>query len=100
MYALSYYFALKPANTTHWVNAVLMLGQRRRRWSNISTALTQCIVFAGNVVSRHRDPQLQVGGNYLYWFNLRPNICTSLCLHTHLIAITVGLIEITHIGLI
>ena len=29
------------------------------------------------VVSRHRDPQLQVGEKYSYLFNLRPNICKS-----------------------
>ena len=28
------------------------------------------------VVSRYRDPQLQVGENCTYLFNLRPNICT------------------------
>ena len=27
------------------------------------------------VVSRYRDPQLQVAENYSYLFNLRPNIC-------------------------
>ena len=27
------------------------------------------------VVSRYRDPQLQVGRNYSYVFNLGPNIC-------------------------
>ena len=31
------------------------------------------------VVSRYRDPQLQVGGNYLYLLNLWPNICKSWC---------------------
>ena len=29
------------------------------------------------VVSRYRDPQLQVGENYSYKFNLRPNIRKS-----------------------
>ena len=29
-------------------------------------------------MSRHRDPQLQVGGNYSYLFKLRPNICEYL----------------------
>ena len=29
------------------------------------------------VVSRYRDPQLQVGENYSYLFNWRPNICKS-----------------------
>ena len=37
------------------------------------------------VVSRHRDPQLQVGENYSYLFNLRPHICKSWCLDTHFI---------------
>ena len=29
------------------------------------------------VVRRYRDPQLQVGENYSYLFNLRPIICIS-----------------------
>ena len=29
------------------------------------------------VVSRYRDPQLQVGENYSHLFNLRANICKS-----------------------
>ena len=35
------------------------------------------------VVSRYRDPQLQVGENYSYLFNLRPTICKSWYLNTH-----------------
>ena len=35
------------------------------------------------VVSRYRDPQLQVSKNYL--FNLRPTICKSKCLNSHFI---------------
>ena len=31
------------------------------------------------VVSRYRDPQLQVGDNYSYLFNLRPNIARRIC---------------------
>ena len=34
------------------------------------------------VVSRYRDPQLQVAENYLYLFNLTPNICKLWCLNT------------------
>ena len=42
----------RPANkylgyTRHSTNAVWMLGQRRRRWSNIETVLSECFVFAG-----------------------------------------------------
>ena len=34
-------------------------------------------------VFRYRDPQIQVSENYLYLFNLKPNICNSYCLNTH-----------------
>ena len=33
-----------PANSVHSPNAGLMLGQRRRRWSNIKTVLGECLV--------------------------------------------------------
>ena len=38
------------ANTSHWINAVLMLAQRRGRWDNIKTALVQCLVFAALII--------------------------------------------------
>ena len=44
------YYVLWPilaANTIHRPNAVPMLGQIRRRWTNIGTALGRWIVFAG-----------------------------------------------------
>ena len=41
------FVGLTPANTGHSPNAVSMLGQRRRRWANIETALGECPVFAG-----------------------------------------------------
>ena len=37
------------------------------------------------VVSRYRDPQLKMGENYAYLFNLRSNICISRCLNTHFV---------------
>ena len=37
------------------------------------------------VVSRYRDPQLQVAENYSYLFNFITNICKSSCLDTHFI---------------
>ena len=37
-----------PANTGHLPDAVSMLDQRRRRWANIETVLSECPVFAGN----------------------------------------------------
>ena len=36
------------------------------------------------VVSRYRDPQLQVAENYSYLFNLSPNIYKSFCLDTRI----------------
>ena len=36
-----------PVNTRHWSNVGWMLGQRRRRWSNINPTLVQCLVFTG-----------------------------------------------------
>ena len=36
-----------PANTISWPNAVLVLGQRRRRWANTRTALGLRLVLAG-----------------------------------------------------
>ena len=36
-----------PANTRRWVNAVLMLGRRRRRRANIKASLGQRFVLAG-----------------------------------------------------
>ena len=52
-----------PANTGHSPNAVSMLGQRRRRWANIKTALGECPVFAETLamvsqITRDVDPML------------------------------------------
>ena len=42
-----------PANTRRLTSAGFMLGQRRRRWSRIGPALSQCLVFAGSVGRLH-----------------------------------------------
>ena len=34
-----------PANARRWTNADLLLGQRRRRWTNIKSTVIQCLVF-------------------------------------------------------
>ena len=39
--------------------------------------LNQSIFHPFEVVSRYRDPQLQVGEKYSYLFNFRANICKS-----------------------
>ena len=36
-----------PANMGHTPNVVSMLGQQRRQWPNIETALSECLVFVG-----------------------------------------------------
>ena len=36
-----------PTNKSHWPNVWTMLGQRRRRWTNIVHTLGQWLVFAG-----------------------------------------------------
>ena len=38
-----------PADTKPLANVVLMLGQRRRRWTNINPALAKCFVSAGSI---------------------------------------------------
>ena len=50
-------------------------------------ALSYTILFFHplEVVSRYRDPQLQVGENKPYLFNLRPNICKFCRLNTHFV---------------
>ena len=37
------------------------------------------------VVSRYRDPQLQVGENYSYLFSLGAHICKTWCFNTHFV---------------
>ena len=44
--------AVSPAKTGHSPNAVSMLGQRRRRWPNIETALGERLVFGGILIMR------------------------------------------------
>ena len=41
-----------PNSTRHSPDVVLMLGQRQRRWTNIETKLSECLVFAGCVLAR------------------------------------------------
>ena len=50
------------ANTRRWVNAGLVLGQRRERWNNIKAVLAQRLVFVGNT---SESP-----GNTIDWYQL------------------------------
>ena len=49
-----------PTNTIHWTNCVLMLDQRRRRWTSIKTTLGQSIVLIGKIPQQihHVSPTL------------------------------------------
>ena len=40
---------IKPSNTKHFPNVVLMLARRRRRRANIKTTLRKCLVIIGKV---------------------------------------------------
>ena len=44
-----------PTNTRHLLNVGAMLGQRRRRWPNIASTLSRCLVFAGTALVHHLD---------------------------------------------
>ena len=107
-------FLWKPASSGDWTrttggipgySVVVMLGQRLRRWPNITPTLVHRLVLAVivvdinpspakaiylnfqplEVVSRYRDPQPQVVKNYSYLFNLRPNIYKYWCLNIHFV---------------
>ena len=39
-----------PENTRHWAIVGSMLGQRRRRWTNIEPTMAECLVFAGGLL--------------------------------------------------
>ena len=45
--------SVTPVHKKRWHNAVLMLGQRRRRWLNIKTAL--CVIIFSCRVGSHQD---------------------------------------------
>ena len=60
--------ALFPANTRRWPNVGVMLGQRRRRWTGITSTLFQCFVPAG-LLGRCEGPTLiQHLCNVWCWF--------------------------------
>ena len=76
-------------------SADLLLGQRSRRWTNIKPAtiydcwikqydLNSLNFHPRKVVSRYRDPQLQVGENYSHLFKLILNISKYWSVNTHL----------------
>ena len=48
-----------PADTRRWINVVLTLVHRRRRWSSVKTTLIQRLVSAGVCVSRY--------GRFWHW---------------------------------
>ena len=44
---LSLSWTYTPANTRHWAIVGSMLGQRRRRWTNIELTMAQCLLLVG-----------------------------------------------------
>ena len=87
------------ANSKHWTNVVLMLGQHRRRWYNIKAPLSKCLLFVGscpantNVVSmlgqrRRRltatdtilgEYSVFAGGNMIFYKHTRLKLSTGNC---------------------
>ena len=67
------------ANTIHWPNALVMLGQHRRRWASIKSTLSKSVVYAaqtGMSVSLwvHILDPIHVclpNNNYILYINLR-----------------------------
>ena len=53
------------ASTSHSPNAVSMLGQRRRRWSNIETTLGECLVFAASMALLYSVMNANIGKGWL-----------------------------------
>ena len=54
-------YKLTPANERRWTNAALKLAQRRRRWANFETTLTQCILFVPHVQPKQTNSVLLLG---------------------------------------
>ena len=73
------------ANTRRWINASLMLGQHRKRWTNIQPALVQRLVHAGLCVSGVVDmlaagPPSKHEALNQCWINFGP-LSTTLAQH-------------------
>ena len=89
-----------PALSQHRVNASFQLGtcMFSTEWVSIiyvafytlslqlTLVMLRCFFnYPLEVVSRYRDPQLQVAKNYSYLFDLSTIICKSWCLDTHFV---------------
>ena len=90
-----------PPNSRLWSNAVLILDHHLRHWPNIKSALGIYLVFSVCLSTYltlwwylpnylidivYRDPQLQVGENYSFLFNL--TISQNVMFKTYLITHT------------
>ena len=60
-----------PANTSCWPNVGLTLGQRRRRWANVSPTLDQRLVFAVKAKSRSGVKRVHLIGQNIWYILLR-----------------------------
>ena len=74
-----------PANTRHWPNVCLMLGQRRRRWTNNKLTLAWRLMFVGCLITY--PVQLAVKWQYGMYGVVTPPIrwceCRCLASYTH-----------------
>ena len=71
---------LSSSHNNSWINVVLMLGQRRRRWANIKTALVQRLCLLGIHLVTHRSTYYTI---LLIWEWSTPFVCFyTLISHT------------------
>ena len=76
---------IKIKNLIHFDIVHQVLHNATRSVNPFSAKLNNLHFHRLKIVSRYRDPQLQVSENYQYWFNLRLNIWKSSCLNAHFV---------------
>ena len=62
-------------NATGWPNAVLMLGQRRRRWPNIKSTLDYRLEFAVTLFSLREQSIWQMGLMFVLLWAIMTDVC-------------------------
>ena len=66
-----------PPNTIYYINVVLMLDQRRRRWNNDKPTYNKCILVAGiPAITGHSTKVASMLGHCLRcWLKIEPALC-------------------------
>ena len=61
-----------PADTRHWIDADLLLGQRLQRWPSIKLALVEWLMFAHGIEAMSLAPGVISASSSLQWFAWPP----------------------------